>query len=130
MIAFRLPFPPSANMMFVNSKNKTGKGRFPSADYKTWKKAAGLMMNTQQHEAQEFPFSERVCIEIQLNEKYVRANADCDNRVKPVLDLLVDQGMLKGDSMKYVRGCGVEWRTDLNDVYCMVLIYPESEIDY
>jgi Holliday junction resolvase RusA-like endonuclease len=128
MIAFRLPFPPSVNDMYLNNKGKTGRGRIKSPGYRLWETAAGLMLNTQQREEHNLPFTQRVCVEILLNDKTVADSADCDNRIKAVLDLLVTHKVMKKDSKKFMRGVGCEWVDDLKDVECMVLIYPESEI--
>jgi Holliday junction resolvase RusA-like endonuclease len=128
MIAFRLPFPPSVNDMYLNNKGKTGRGRIPSPAYKKWQEAAGLMLNTQHRTVLQakwlLPLQERCWVEVQLNDK---RSGDVDNRIKPVLDLLVKQGVLKGDSKKYVRGAGAEWMDDLGDVECVALIYTEAD---
>lgn len=127
MIAFRLPFPPSVNAMYLNNKGKTGRGRIKSSGYRAWEKAAGLLMVSQQREAQRFPIDGRVCVEIQLNDETVADSADCDNRIKAVLDLLVAQKIIKGDSKRHMRGVGVEWMDDLGGIECMVIIYTEDQ---
>ena len=87
--------------MFLNNKGR-GKGRIISPVYRAWKTEAGYELNG----FQVAPFDVRVRIKIMLDD---RRQGDCDNRIKPVLDLLVTHRIIKGDSKKYVKGVSVDW---------------------
>lgn len=100
----RLPFPPSVNAMFLNSPNLRGRGRIPSPDYKAWKAMCARAIKDQHVP----PFVGRAVVKIDLDD---RRQGDGDNRVKPVLDALVDNGILAGDSKKYVAGHECYWRS-------------------
>lgn len=95
MTEIRLPFPPSVNDMYI-------RGRVLSPDYRAWKMDAGLKLNRQHIGTMEG----RCVVHIDLDET---RNGDCDNRAKPVLDLLVTQGVLLGDSKKYVKRVSIGW---------------------
>lgn len=99
----QLPFPPSVNEMYVNRKGR-GRGRFPSRSYKQWTQDSVAMLRLQQHILQHLTM--RVSVEILLDD---RRQGDCDNRIKPVLDLLVKHRILRGDQKKYVRKVSSEW---------------------
>lgn len=101
MTEFRLPFPPSVNDMFLNNKGR-GRGRIPSPDYLAWKDHAGWELNAQRVK----PFQGRAIIHIDLDDT---RQGDCDNRAKPVLDLLVKQKVLAGDSKKHVKRVSIGW---------------------
>jgi hypothetical protein len=81
-----LPMPPSSNMMFINSPNARGRGRFTSPAYKAWKREAGRILLEAWDAADRpsigKPYS--VCIRLNLNHQ-----ADIANREKAVTDLLV-----------------------------------------
>jgi len=99
---FRLPFPPSVNAMYANNKRGSGRGRYPTAEYEQWRADAAVMLMQQNVR----PVLAGCFVKILLDE---RRQGDCDNRIKPVLDLLVKRGVLGGDSKKYVRGVSVKW---------------------
>lgn len=90
-----LPFPPSVNSMFI-------RGRIVSPEYRAWKMEAGLRLNQQRVGTMEA----RVTVYIDLDD---RRQGDCDNRAKPLLDLLVTQGVLHGDSKKWVQRVSIGW---------------------
>lgn len=104
-----LPLPPSLNNAFVNAPD--GKGRWPSRDYSRWRKAAGQALTLQAWDMPSKPYA----ITIRLN---IDHRSDIDNRVKPVLDLLVKHGVLAGDQWvnelhvyrdRSIPGCTVEF---------------------
>ena len=101
MTEFRLPFPPSVNDMFLNNKGR-GRGRIPSPDYRAWKDHAGWELNAQRVK----PFQGRAIVHIDLDDT---RQGDCDNRAKPVLDLLVKQKVLAGDSKRHVKRVSIGW---------------------
>jgi Holliday junction resolvase RusA-like endonuclease len=98
----RLPFPVSVNDMYINNKGRTGRGRKPSPEYLAWKDHAGWELKAQKPK----PIEGRVEITIDLDES---RRGDADNRIKPVLDLLVQHGVLRGDSKKFVRRVSAGW---------------------
>lgn len=102
LATLRLPFPVSINEMYVASRNSSGRDRWPSPALKAWKAEAGLLLNTQRPPK----IIERVEIHIDLDD---RRQGDCDNRVKCVIDLLVEQGIIKGDRKKYVKRISSGW---------------------
>lgn len=99
MIEFNLPFPPSTNNLFINLR---GRGRVKSPEYRKWRDQARLWLVAQG--AGEFKGQAHVSIDLDDKER-----GDCDNRAKPVLDILVDHGILQGDSKKHVRRVSVGW---------------------
>ena len=98
MIELRLPFPPSVNTMFKN----VPWGRAQSREYKAWRDAAAWELKAQKPK----PFAGRALVNIDLDE---RRRGDADNRAKPVLDLLVEHGVLKGDDKKHVKRVSIGW---------------------
>jgi len=102
-----LPLPPSLNNAFFNR----ARGRTRSPDYKAWQEAAGKRLTLQSWDMPSPPYG--VTIRVNINHK-----SDIDNRVKPVLDLLVKHGVLTGDQWvnaihvyrdRTVDGCTVEF---------------------
>ncbi len=83
-----LPMPPSINHAFVNIPKR---GRVKSKAYVQWRKDAGWAIQTQPHAKVGGPVS--ILIEL----RRPRTNADVDNRVKPVLDLLVVHNIIDDD---------------------------------
>lgn len=114
MPKFTLPFPVSSNNMFTNVP---GKGRVSSKEYAAWTTEAMWMLLQQRAK----PISGEVSIWIGLVAPSKRA-MDCDNRIKPVLDLLTRAGIIKDDSNKYVRQVSAEWLPSGDP--CSVLIQP------
>jgi Holliday junction resolvase RusA-like endonuclease len=90
-----LPFPPSVNDMYI-------RGRVLSGDYRAWRLEAGHKLNRQNVPT----FQGRCQIHIDLDDT---RKGDCDNRAKPILDLLVTQGVLLGDSKKHVKRVSIGW---------------------
>ena len=112
-MTYTISFPPSTNDMFLNNKGR-GKGRIKSHEYRLWIGLAGLELKRQK--AVLHPGRNR--IEIKLDD---RRQGDCDNRIKPTLDLLVAAGVIEGDQKKFVKGVSIEW-ADIDG--CQVTIIP------
>jgi Holliday junction resolvase RusA-like endonuclease len=102
-----LPLPPSLNNAFINSP----RGRYSSPAYKAWQFLAAERLTLQSWDMPSPPYG--VTIRVNINHK-----SDIDNRVKPVLDLLVKHGVLTGDQWvnaihvyrdRTVDGCTVEF---------------------
>lgn len=82
-----LPIPPSANNLFVNVPRR---GRVKSAAYTKWRKTAGQLINVSAIPALEKPYA--ILIRANINHR-----RDLDNIAKPILDALVESGVLCGD---------------------------------
>lgn len=95
-----LPKPPSVNHLFIHN-HKTG-GRYPSPDYKAWRKEAALMLMAQRARCAVGP------VEITITVQEIK-NADIDGRIKATLDCLVENGIIDGDSAKTVRKVTAQW---------------------
>lgn len=107
--------------MFLNNKG-AGKGRILSPQYRSWRNAAGLILKSQRIK----PIEGRFDLEIYLNDRF---NGDCDNRIKPVCDLLVTMGIVQGDQKKYMRSVSVEWiAMSSKDDECLVSLIPVAAI--
>lgn len=83
-----LPLAPPVNNLFATVR---GGKRVRSAKYDIWRKQAGLEMLTQRRRAVLGPFRVEIAV------PYLMAG-DIDNRIKPVLDLLVEHGLTADDS--------------------------------
>ena len=106
MSIFTLPYPPSTNSLFINRKG----GRYRSPKYEEWIIRASTWLREQiktEQDKPEYPVMVRLIIGVQDN----RAK-DIDNRIKPVMDLLVKCGVLIDDSSKYVRMITAQWTTE------------------
>lgn len=91
-----LPLSPSVNEAYKNIKS----GRAKTKRYRTWANAAGWELNAQRVRPVRGP----VEIELRINPP---KNADPDNRIKAVLDLLVDHRLIDGDTCQTVRRVSV-----------------------
>jgi crossover junction endodeoxyribonuclease RusA len=92
---FHLPWPPTANTMW-----RYVRGRKPhlSERYEEWKKEAGWELVAQKAKPIKGPVS--ITIELRAPNKQAW---DIDNRIKPVLDLLVANMVLPDDNSEIVR---------------------------
>lgn len=86
-MTIRLPLPPSVNAMYVNV---VGRGRRKSGVYKAWVRTAGTLLNIQRPAKVSGPYE----IEIRVP---LKMRGDADNRIKPLLDLLVAHGVTDDD---------------------------------
>jgi len=80
-----------------------GKGRVKSAEYRRWITDAGMLLKAQCRERMAGPANLSLLIE----NKHSRR--DASNLIKPVEDLLVTIGILKGDSAAHVRSVSATW---------------------
>lgn len=94
-----LPVPPSTNNLFATN-SKTGR-RFPSKEYDAWRKEAAQMLMAQRARVAIGP----VAITITVQE----GRGDIDNRIKAVIDCLVLNGIIDGDTSKTVRSVTARW---------------------
>lgn len=95
-----LPKPPSVNQAF--GTNWQTKRRFDTKPYEMWKREAAQMLMAQRARCAIGPVEITITIE-------ETKNADIDNRIKPVLDCLVENGIIDGDTSKTVRKVTAQW---------------------
>jgi crossover junction endodeoxyribonuclease RusA len=100
-----LPFPPSVNNLFSQGVVKRKIRRFPSKQYKAWRKQAGLLIMA----ARLKPYTQPVEIGLVLTPKDSRPR-DADNYSKAVIDALVKMGVLLGDDSRHVTSVRVSWQ--------------------
>lgn len=117
MTRISLPFPPSVNSMFANVP---GKGRVKSKEYKAWTIEALWELKAQKVK----PIDGELTINIGLVAPSKRA-MDCDNRIKPILDILTQAGVIKDDNNKHVRKVSAEWLASGEP--CRVLIFQYED---
>ena len=111
MPTYVISTPPSANALFHNRKG----GRFKTRAYTAWIKGELLALTSQRAK----PVGVRAGVSIKLPRK---TRGDCDNRIKPVLDLLVRAGILVDDRSDYVASVSISY----DDVQmCHVCVTPE-----
>lgn len=82
-----VPMPPSVNNLFVN--NPRTRGRFPSAEYKAWRKEASVSLTRYPHEV----FEPNTHWQVHLNMFFANSKinkCDLDNRIKPMVDLICE----------------------------------------
>lgn len=92
---FTLPIPPSVNNLFANGK----KGRYRTAAYEEWSRMGIAMLAAQRVGVAQVPC--RVVVTIRGGPGFSKLR-DIDNTLKPVLDLLVNAGVLPGDNVTRV----------------------------
>jgi crossover junction endodeoxyribonuclease RusA len=99
-----LPFPPSVNNLFSQGIVKRKIRRFPSKQYKAWRKQAELLISTSKLKAYTVP----VVIRLALTPKDSRPR-DADNYNKPIIDALVNMRVLQGDDSQHVKAVTAFW---------------------
>jgi Holliday junction resolvase RusA-like endonuclease len=111
VISVMLPLPPSANHAF---RNVAGRGRVTSPDYKAWKMHAGLLLKVraagQSVEASKYE------VEIIVPAKM---RGDIDNRIKPIVDLLVASGRVCDD--RHMQSVMISRSAHVEDGQCKVM---------
>lgn len=108
MTEYRMPIPPSANNAY---KNVNGY-RARTKEHNEWIKNADDELRLQRPK----PFVGRAIVYIDVGEQDAHASSDVANREKLVTDRLVHWGILKGDSMKYVKGVFIQWDEEVRGV--------------
>ena len=107
-----LPVPPSANRMFRSFFDyKIRRVRYArSNSYRKWLKSAAKWCYLWTGNPLQIVSAHIVGpFDIQIIVSGLRANADVDNRLKPVLDLLEDEGIIAND--KYARDINIRHGT-------------------
>jgi Holliday junction resolvase RusA-like endonuclease len=110
-IIIALPLlPPSSNALFKNAR----KGRVKTDAYNSWLSQMGLLVRNQCKV--RMPGRSNVAILIEDKDN----GADCDNRIKPAIDLLVHLGILQDDSSRFVRSVSATWTPEIEGLKIQV----------
>lgn len=99
---FLLPFPPTANHMWKHASRKGAGQHYLSAKYRAWKDAAGKQLLVQRAKSIKGPVRVLIGLCSPTNHAW-----DLDNRIKPVLDLLVSHLVIEEDNTSIVRGIDI-----------------------
>jgi Holliday junction resolvase RusA-like endonuclease len=91
---FHLPFPPTANLMW----RRSGKRIHRSSKYQAWADEAGRALILQRPKKTQGPVRLTIGLRRADSRRY-----DIDNRVKPLLDLLVSHLIIESDDHACVR---------------------------
>lgn len=108
MTVIELPFPPSTNNLFINSRH----GRFRSQKYDSWIMEAGneiLRQRPSKHDGQVF-------LSFEFQEGRDNRRRDISNLIKAPEDLLVSHGIIKADDQTVVRKIDLSWSPDVKGV--------------
>ena len=89
-----LPWPPTSNTMFA----MRGHRRFVSKRYQAWRDEAGIQLMQQKPSKFDGPVELFLRLAPPTKRKW-----DLDNRVKPILDLLVIHQIIQDDNASIVR---------------------------
>jgi Holliday junction resolvase RusA-like endonuclease len=100
VIELALPLPPSVNALWRSARGRV----FKSARYKDWiAQADNWFVHAKYRKRGSItgPFTAHIVLDRS------RRRGDCDNRVKPVLDILQSWGVIEND--KLAEKVSVEW---------------------
>ena len=128
---FDITRPPSANTLFANVP---GRGRVKSKRYKTWLNCAGWELKEgigKKRIREPVHVVIKVARTITKKGKPSRKDGDIDNKIKPILDLLVANSVIEDDSAEHVYGIDIQWdRTGkVKQGRVRVILYPvETEV--
>jgi len=115
LASFELPFPPSVNEL---------KGiRHTPKSWKQFKRDAGWMILKQligQPQAARM-IKERVRLVLRLSPRADRS--DADNRLKAAQDVIVQQGILRDDSKRYIESSMAIWDDTVKAGCCIVELW-------
>lgn len=117
VLSFVLPLPPSLNGAFRNGDGK--RGRFKTAPYRQWIAHARMQLASNRNRIAG-PFD----ASLSLPEKM---RGDIDNRIKPILDLLVSVGIVDDD--RHCQSIFVRRAPGLLDTQCVVTVREATSFD-
>jgi Holliday junction resolvase RusA-like endonuclease len=109
---FTIPAPPSTNSLYTNRRG----GRRKTDRYATWINAAGWDLKAQK----PAPLPGPVVVDITVGPR--RTNADIDNKIKAVLDLMVRHKIIDDD--RNVFEVRARWGTEKG---CQVRYWSATE---
>jgi Holliday junction resolvase RusA-like endonuclease len=98
-----LPWPPTANTMFA----MRGYRRFVSPKYAEWKDLVAAHLKDQRPVKMDCSVNIHISLSAPTKRKW-----DIDNRVKPIIDVLVTHGIIEDDHSGIVRRITVEVSND------------------
>jgi Holliday junction resolvase RusA-like endonuclease len=120
----RFPRPFSLNRAFVNARRG---GRVKSPDYKAWREHACMMIMSQGVRPR---FDEPVVVKITFPVlPDTSPGIDGDNCIKPILDVLVEMGILKDDNRLCVRGGFWIWDEEATETIVAIETVTSLEED-
>ena len=96
--------------------NKAKVGRVSSERARGWRNAMGWELKTQR------PKPIRGQVDVRVSMGPPRKGADIDNRLKALLDLLVEHKLIEDDSWPIVRSVSAEWSEGVKG--CVVAVFP------
>ena len=117
-VTFTMPVPPSVNELF---RNVPGRGRVKTRVYDNWRAHALTVLRLQR-----VPRIEG-CVLVVFGVERTSSRADIDNRVKGMLDAIVEAGIIGDDSQ--VTGFCAAWTPAANGL-AHVQILPVGSIDF
>lgn len=104
-ILLELPVPPSVNSAFATSQNG---GRHHSQTYNAWETQAGWEIKQQRSGRIMGP------VEVSIVIGKRKQRSDIDNRIKPLLDLLVKHQIIEADHDACLQRVSAEWSIDIS----------------
>lgn len=87
---YTLPMPPTSNLMY--RRNPRGYGLYKTPEAKMW------IAECLRHIRRKNPLKGKVDVSVEL---YFKIEADIDNRLKPLLDLLQEANVVENDKQIY-----------------------------
>ena len=106
-VVILLPLAPSTNGLFAGQKR-----RYRSPEYKSWVTEAGWDLASQRPRK----CHGKVSLAFEVREPPTRRHEDLSNRLKAAEDLLVEHGIIEGDSQHYVRRITLEWSDQVKGI--------------
>jgi Holliday junction resolvase RusA-like endonuclease len=97
-----LPFPPSVNNLF---ENPTEGGRKPTRQYMDWREVARRQIQLQRPRIAVGP------VEVTITLQEPARRCEVENRIKAVLNLLVETGIIADDHSGVLRRVTAQWGT-------------------
>lgn len=104
-ILLELPVPPSVNGAFATSQNG---GRHHSEKYNLWETQAGWEIKQQRPGRITGP------VEVSIVIGKRKQRSDIDNRIKPLLDLLVKHQIIEADHDGCLKRVSAEWSEEIS----------------
>lgn len=108
-----LPYPPSTNGLFPGKER-----RFKSPEYKAWTKSAYEMRLKQLTSISRHYGKVHIILRLKAPTK---ARSDIDNRIKAILDFLVESQTIMDDDCRYVRSIHTSWDDEM-EIGCLVQV--------
>lgn len=120
----KLPIPPSVNSLF---RNVPGKGRVKTKSYSDWSARALVAIRDERYSmgltnTVIMPGAVSLAVEIDRP----RADRDLDNCLKPILDALVEGGVINDD--KFVASIVACWADGRKEgCFARIVVYPAGK---